>query len=141
MFGLGWGTVIKGAIVIALVAGVGIAVWRHFNHIDDLERTVVAQAESIATHEANEAQYKATIESKERQIDNLRSAMESVQKHREEADRKFAEAREKAEYVKRIFDDHDFAKLARLKPGLISKRMQRGTDNVFTEVEQVGNSF
>lgn len=141
MFGFGMGTLIKGAIVLALVVGVGTAVWRHFNHIDELERTVREQQAAIATHEANELQYKATIESKELQINNLREAQRATQKHREEADRKFAEARQQAEYVKRIFADHDFEKLAKAKPGLISKRMQRGTANVFQEFEDVANSF
>jgi len=139
-FGM-YGYLIIGIIGFALVAGIGTAVWKHFDGIAQLERTVREQAGAIAKHEANAAQYKATIESRDRQINNLREANATVQKHRDEADRKFAEARAQAEYVKRIFADHDFEKLAKAKPGLISKRMQRGTQNVFSEIEDVAGSF
>lgn len=132
------GIVAAAGIVIAIGS---IIVTRHFNHIEKLEATVQDQREAIAKHEANEAQYKATIESRDRQIDNLRTAMSAVQKHREEADEKFAAARERAEYTKKIFADHDFEKLARAKPGLISKRMQRATANVFQEFEDTANNF
>lgn len=135
------GIIVAGILATGIVGIVGTVVWRHFNKVANLERTVTEQATAIATHEANALQYKATIESKERQLENMREAAATVQQHREDADRKFAEARAQAEYVKRIFADHDFEKLAKAKPGLISKRMQRGTANVFQEFEDVANSF
>jgi multidrug resistance efflux pump len=136
-----WALLGVGILALGAVSIVGTVVWNHFDNIATLERTVREQGTAIAKHEANAAQYKATIESRDRQIDNLREANATVQKHRDEADRKFAEARAQAEYVKRIFADHDFEKLAKAKPGLISKRMQRGTANVFSEIEDVANSF
>lgn len=139
-FGM-YGYLIIAVVGFALVAGIGTAVWKHFDNIANLERTVREQASAIATHKANEAQYLATIENKERQIDNMREAADTVEEHRKEVDKKFAAAREQAQYVKRIFADHDFEKLAKAKPGLISKRMQRGTDNAFQEFEDTANAF
>lgn len=42
---------------------------------------------------------------------------------------------EKDEYLK-IFRDHDFTKLARAKPGLIEPRVNKGTADVFRQIEQ-----
>lgn len=42
---------------------------------------------------------------------------------------------EKDQYLK-IFRDHDFTKLARAKPGLIQPRVNRGTADVFRQIEQ-----
>jgi len=42
---------------------------------------------------------------------------------------------EKDQYLK-IFRDHDFTKLARARPGLIEPRVNRGTADVFRQIEQ-----
>lgn len=42
---------------------------------------------------------------------------------------------EKDQYLK-IFRDHDFTKLARAKPGLIQPRVNKGTADVFRQIEQ-----
>lgn len=42
---------------------------------------------------------------------------------------------DKDQYLK-IFRDHDFTKLARAKPGLIQPRVNKGTADVFRQIEQ-----
>ena len=43
-------------------------------------------------------------------------------------------ARKQVQYTRDIFNDHDLANLMAKKPGLITKRMQDGTDKVFADL-------
>ena len=45
-----------------------------------------------------------------------------------------AAARKQVQYTRDIFNDHDLANLMAKKPGLITKRMQDGTDKVFADL-------
>lgn len=130
-----------GILAMGAVSIVGTVVWRHFDHIAELERITKEQATAIALHEANEVVFKQAIENEKKRNENLRQAMVEVETAREVADEKLEEAKKNLTYVRNIFADHDFEKLAKAKPGLISKRMQRATANVFSEFEDVANSF
>jgi hypothetical protein len=46
-------------------------------------------------------------------------------------------ARKQVEYTRTLFNDHDFAKLMAAKPGLITNRMQKATDEVFADLRAI----
>lgn len=57
-----------------------------------------------------------------------------------EVHKKFDEAVESKNAVIRLFADHDFTNLAKRKPGLITKRMQKATAKIFREIEDVSHA-
>jgi len=48
-----------------------------------------------------------------------------------------ARAREAVDYTRKLFNDHDFAKLMAAKPGLITTRMQNASDKVLSDLQSV----
>lgn len=57
-----------------------------------------------------------------------------------EVNDKFEKAVESKNEVIRLFADHDFTKLAKRKPTLITKKMTRATAKVFKEIEDASNA-
>jgi mevalonate kinase len=51
----------------------------------------------------------------------------------------FKEAEESKNELIRLFADHDFEKLVKAKPGLITRKMQKATDEIFKEIENESN--
>jgi hypothetical protein len=136
-----YGMIAIGAGALIVIALGGLVIKSHFDSVAETERLLGEAREAIATHEANAIQYEATIASKDKFIVGLQASVADQRRAREEADKKMAKALEESLYMRNVFADHDFDNLARKKPGLITKRMQRATANVFKEFEDVANSM
>jgi len=138
---MGVGILIKAGIALAIVIAVGLPIYMHFQADARKDELIVQQQNAIATYVANEAQFEQTIKNNENRIQNLKISMIQVTVAREEADKKLEVAREQGQYMKNVFADHKFGKLLAAKPGLITNRMQKKTQEVFDEFENIANSF
>lgn len=138
---MGAGILIKAGIALAIVIAVGLPIYMHFKDDQRKELLISQQTEAIALHVANEVAFRQTIKNNENRIRNLEVAMIESEARREVADEKLEIAREQGQYMKNVFADHKFGKLLAAKPGLITKRMQAKTAEVFNEFEDVANSF
>lgn len=138
---MGAGFLIKAGIALAIVIAVGLPIYLHWKDDQRKDELISQQTEAIATHVANEVQFKQTIENNKNRIQNLQVAMIETTAAREAADEKLEQAREDGQYMKNVFADHKFGKLLAAKPGLITNRMQKKTQEVFDEFEDIANSF
>ncbi len=138
---MGAGFLIKAGIALAIVIAVGLPIYLHWKDDQRKDELISQQTEAIATHVANEVQFKQTIENNKNRIQNLEVAMIETTAAREAADEKLEQAREDGQYMKNVFADHKFGKLLAAKPGLITNRMQKKTQEVFDEFEDIANSF
>jgi len=138
---MGAGFLIKAGIALAIVIAVGLPIYLHWKDDQRKEQLIAEQTQAIAVHQANEEQFRQTIKNNENRIQNLEVAMIESEARREVADQKLEEAREQGQYMKNVFADHKFGKLLAAKPGLITNRMQKKTQEVFDEFEDVANSF
>lgn len=138
---MGAGFLIKAGIALAIMIAVGLPIWMHFKDDQRKDQLIAEQISAIAIHQANEEQFRQTIKNNENRITNLQVAMIESTAAREVADAKLEEAREQGQYMKNVFADHKFGKLLAAKPGLVTNLMQKKTQEVFDEFENVANSF
>ena len=120
--------IVAGVVTVVLLAA-GAAVWLHYRGL--LEEINVLRENNVALETA--------VDLKDREIFSLELQAASAKGRMEKAQADIAEAREQAERVRTIFADHDFDRLAKAKPGLISRKMQKATAKVWAEIEEVGN--
>lgn len=84
--------------------------------------TIEKDAAVASQRAAEEAQAFQAVQVQEFQVKNAQLQADA------------AEARKQVQYTRDIFNDHDLANLMAKKPGLITKRMQDGTDKVFADL-------
>ena len=138
---MGAGFLIKAGIALAIIMAVGMPIYLHWKDDQRKDQLIAEQTSAIAVHQANEEQFRQTIKNNENRIQNLQIAMIESTAAREVADAKLEEAREQGQYMKNVFADHKFGKLLAAKPGLVTNLMQKKTQEVFDEFENVANSF
>lgn len=109
--------------MLAIIAGA----WFHYNslvhELADLKTTVEKQKDKLDIAAQKQAAYE--------------DALLSVNKSATKVNQELQTEREKIAPVQKIFGDHDFANLAKKKPGLITKRMQAATLNEFQKLEEI----
>jgi hypothetical protein len=120
--------IIAGVVTVLLLAA-GAAIWMHYTGL----------LSTITQLETDKAQLQTAVQLKQAQIVSLEAQAASSKERMEVVQADFAEARAQAERVKTLFANHDFDRLAKAKPGLISRRMQKATAAVFAEIEEIGN--
>lgn len=120
---------IVAGIVLVVILAAGGAAWMHYTGL----------LETINVLREDKAKLMTAVQLKDSQIASLEAQAATSKENMEVVQAEFAEARATAERVKTLFANHDFDKLAKAKPGLISRKMQKGTAKVFAEIEEVGN--
>lgn len=125
MFGMGTWIKIGAALVVILVIYLG------YTYVVNLQEANAQLTADVATL----ALSNKTL-TKER--DQIKTNLKIVEQNRMVLNQELTKSREDVQKVVRLFSDHDFSKLAKAKPGLITKRMQRATKELFKEFERVG---
>jgi predicted nucleic acid-binding Zn-ribbon protein len=120
---------IVAGVVTAVLLAAGATVWMHYTGL----------LEEINVLRENTAKLQTAVQLKDSQISSLEAQAASSKENMETVQADFAQARAQAERVKTLFANHKFDKLAKAKPGLISRKMQRATLKVFQEIEEIGN--
>lgn len=120
--------IVGGIVLVVALSALGAGVLHY--------KGLLAEIKQLHT---DKALLQTAVQLKDAQIGSLEAQAESARERQEEVQEKFAKARKQAERVKTLFANHKFDKLAKAKPGLISRRMQKGTSAVFAEIEEIGN--
>lgn len=134
MFGLGVGTIIKGAIFVAIVS-VGVAGFHWFKGVlqenRDLTASLTVEKENHAQTKAAFTSYKADAERRQAQI---QASLTRLSKDS-------AAAKEEAAELRKVLGKHDFGHLAQNKPGLVQSRVNAGTVRVLEGLERISETF
>lgn len=116
--------------------GIGAAVAYHFITVDSLNDTIESQKseitelnQEVGTLRAAQATNLSTIDALEQDIQRQNREITRLETSRNEI------ASERDRYLS-IFRDHDLTNLALRRPGLIEPLINRGTSDVFDQLEQ-----
>ena len=90
----------------------------------------------ILSLEVTVAEKAGQVEAKQIEIEDYKGRLVESAQERAALDVGLQEARERAEYMKGVFADHEFSKLLEKKPGRIGRRMRDATRRVFLDFEQ-----
>ena len=125
MFGFSYTKILVVIAVLAIIAG-------GYLYVTNLQTKNAELTASLATAQlAN----KTLTEEK----NDIIRRLEVSKFEQDKLNNSLNESREKYNATVKIFSDHDFEKLAKSKPGLISNRMKAATKKVFDEVEKESN--
>lgn len=121
-------TYIKGLIALALVTTIALA----YNHYDGM---IEDNATLTATVETQKNDLKAAQEAE----DGYKSTISGIAKGMGELNTSLAAERATVAETRRIFGNHDFEKIAKAKPTMVTSRMISATNKVFREIEATAN--
>jgi len=120
---------------LLLVIGGGAYMY-HNQQVAQFEATIAQQQVNITTLQNNQIRLEDAVEreaqAREQAESNLQTQLKAVG---EMQGRLSALTKERDEYLS-IFRRHDLTKLARVKPGLIEPRINKGTAAVFRQIEE-----
>lgn len=109
-------------LVNLILAGIG------YVYYTQTQSKIEEQAQKLAVYKVAQQEQEKTIEALQT---NLAVTTESLNK----MSKRNAEIEAEKERYLAIFSKHDLTKLATAKPGLIEKRFNKGTDDVFKSIE------
>jgi hypothetical protein len=116
-----WAAGLAALAITAVVAG-------FYTYVTHLQESNAALTADLAV----ESQARALLEG---EIHGLRLGIEAAERHRAALQDDLARARAQADEALRTLKEHDLARLAAAKPGLVSRAMNRGTAKVFRDIE------
>jgi len=124
---IGIGTAVKWGAIIILVGAIGAGIKAGYNyHLDEIDEAVNTAALEFAVDK------QAALDARE---DELR---ELAQADREEIEQKLVAERARVNDLQRmLLIDHDLDRLLQRKPGLILPRVNKGTEAVLLELEEL----
>jgi predicted nuclease with TOPRIM domain len=120
---------IAGGIAIITIS---LVVWAGYTYVTNLQEKVEFQGKEITKLETAN---KTLTAEREQLKDDLKENKENQAILNED----LRKARVDKDKLIKMFSDHDFTKLVNKKPGLIEKIINKGTDKVFKELEDISN--
>lgn len=99
------------------------------------ENSVLKQ--DVATAEANEAQLNGAITSLNSTVEILETQRRVDQQKIDKLTNEYSISRKQVGKLRQILSKHDLAYLALQKPGLIENRINRGTDDVGKDIQEI----
>ena len=120
-----WVSAIVVIVVLALIGGA-------FLYVNHLSSKVTRLTGERDTALAGMMQAKAEKAELERSV-------ERAERNIEHTNLELAEARDEAQRYQKKFEDHDLAKLATAKPGLVTRFARRATERVLNDIEAAIN--
>lgn len=123
--------------MLPLIAVVSAGGYFYHNYkINEYERIVKEKNAIIARYEANVQTMKEINERNKEAITKLKQDAIEQREAYDSLSQNFSRVtRERDEYLS-IFRRHNLTKLARIKPGLIEPRINKGTEDVFRQIEE-----
>tara|TARA_B100001996_G_C18632361_1_gene582266 strand:- start:253 stop:630 length:378 start_codon:yes stop_codon:yes gene_type:complete len=114
-------------IVLVILSGVGYgAIW-YYNDT----QTRIAQLRE------NNAKLEVAVKSKEDAINTMTSNFEKQAKLNKELSGKLQNAEKYQDELREKLQKHDLTRLSQKKPGLIEKKINEGTEKLFTDFESI----
>ena len=119
-----------------MIVVAGGAYMYHTQQIAMKDATIAQQQVNVTTLKNNEIRLESALEreqqARQQAENNLQTQLKAVG---ELTSRNAALTAERDEYLG-IFKRHDMTRLARIKPGLIEPRINKGTADVFRQIEE-----
>lgn len=109
-------------------AAVALVIFFGYQYVTNLQKENVRLEKQVTALNISNQELEAE---RENVIEDLKSVREDL----EVLNQDFKEAEEDKNALIKLFSDHDFGKLVAAKPGLITRKMQRATDEIFKEIE------
>ena len=113
--------------LVAIVSTIGFAYWHYTGLLDEVTELQVA----TKTLELEKEIQKGHIIEQAKALKKWQLAQIAMEKRIQEQARITKEAKQETRRLNALFAKHDFGRLAARKPGLIEKRINRGTANLF----------
>lgn len=122
---IGMGTWIKLGAALAVV----LVIYFGYTFVVNLQEDNVRLSKENAT-------LALANKSLKKEREQIKTDLKIVEQQRMILNQELTESREKTQKVVRLFSDHDFQKLIDAKPGLVIKRMNKGTKKIFLDIEK-----
>jgi uncharacterized protein HemX len=119
--------------IILILAGGGYAYHKYV--VNDYERVVSELNTQIVTYKSNEEKLKLAVQQSQEALVAIEKNMVKQQEQLGRLSTANAELTAERDRYLSIFKKHNLTKLALRKPGLIEKRINKGTNDVFRTVE------
>ena len=119
-------------ILVAIIAG---GYFYHSYVVNDYERVVSELNTQIVTYKSNEEKLKLAVQQSQEALVSLEKNMKQQQEQMGKLSSANAQLTAERDRYLSIFKKHNLTKLAVRKPGLIEKRINKGTNDVFRTVE------
>lgn len=124
MFGLGWKIAAGFGFITVIMGGISYFGYQYMS-------------QQIELLEQNVAQQQEVIENQKRTNQLMRDNFASMQRRQNELNSQFSDIEQNTSQLRRLFGEHDFTNLVEEKPGLIEPRVNRGTDEVLQNLEDI----
>jgi len=131
MFGLSTWKIVA---VVAVLGGIGGAVWFHFDNVGDLREDYAAAQSDLA--QAEQARQRLDREMDAYQ-DRVEQKMAQQRQALQQLQADYTAVREKTDQLDQTLAEHDLTQLSVEKPGLIETRVNEGTEQIFQRLEQI----
>lgn len=128
---------IGGVLVVMLALG-GLAVWLFFEQQERMQKELEATKQDLGEEQQANKDLTASFESYKGDVNSL---LEDYAQRMNELQTSYSEVQADTDRMNAVLATHDLTKLAFEKPGLIETRINRGTEQVFTELEQATRGF
>jgi len=120
----GW----KWILILSVLSTLAWAGWQLYTDYRDTKNALIEQTEQRVAFEAANS---ANLET----LRTMRLFSEELDRRNSELNINLEKARERSIRLERLLSEHDLEFLARSKPGLIEKRINDATNNVFRDIE------
>lgn len=124
MFGLGWKIAAGFGFITVIMGGISYFGYQYMS-------------QQIELLEQNVAQQQEVIENQKRTNQLMRDNFASMQRRQDELNSQFSDIEQNTSQLRRLFGEHDFTNLVEEKPGLIEPRVNKGTDEVLQNLEDI----
>jgi len=118
-------------ILMGIIAAMGVGGYLYYHTaIVPMQNKLVEQTAVILAQDLRDQEQKATIVAIQDNMEKTVAASATLQKQNQQYETQMKD------YLD-IFRRHNIAQLASAKPGLMTKRVNKGTEKVFNEIEDI----
>ena len=118
-------------ILMGIIAAMGVGGYLYYHTaIVPMQNKLVEQTAVILAQDLRDQEQKATIVAIQENMKKTAAASATLQKQNQQYETQMKD------YLD-IFRRHNIAQLASAKPGLMTKRVNKGTEKVFNEIEDI----
>jgi len=116
---------------MGIIAAMGVGGYLYYQTaIIPLQNKLIEQTAVILAQDLRDQEQKATIVAIQENMEKTAAASATLQKQNQQYETQMKD------YLD-IFRRHNIAQLASAKPGLMTKRVNKGTEKVFNEIEDI----
>lgn len=119
-----------GKLKLALIVGVLALAFFGYRYVTNLQQSVITLSETVV-------QQKTALDTTNATLDRVREEAEESARLRKDLQDRLSTTTNDLDILRKKLADHDLTYLSNEKPGLIEKRINDATKNVFDSIEQL----